>query len=132
MSLVQKVRLAAEILWTYGGVKRRLRANDLPATLDELRDGPLRSILGGGGVGLPEAARLGRAVSRTLTPLPTDASCLVQSVVLSTLLARRATPSAVVIGVRPGQAFGAHAWVEVDGQPLLPTHAPEYERLTAL
>ena len=35
------------------------------------------------------ARRLGRAVMRTLDPLPLDSRCLVRSLVLTTLLARR-------------------------------------------
>ena len=36
----------------------------------------------------------------------------------------------LVIGVRPGEKFEAHAWIEHGGHPLLPTLG--YERLTVL
>jgi Transglutaminase-like superfamily len=37
------------------------------------------------------------------------------------LLGRRGIPSRVVIGVRTSPEFAAHAWVEQEGLPLLPT-----------
>jgi hypothetical protein len=37
-----------------------------------------------------------------------------------------------VIGVSPGQTFGAHAWVERDDVALLPSHGREFERLAEL
>ena len=63
------------------------------------------------------------AVARTLRLLPTDSRCLMRSLVLSALLARRGIDSSLVIGVRTAEAFGAHAWVEHEGRPLLPTGA---------
>jgi hypothetical protein len=77
-------------------------------------------------------ARLGKAVTRVLAPLPLDSGCLRLSLVLCTLLARRGIASSVVIGVKGGTAFGAHAWVEVDGQPVLPPVHDEFERLVEL
>jgi hypothetical protein len=79
-----------------------------------------------------EALRLGRAVSRTLSVLPTDSRCLVKSLVLTSLLTRRGASSSVVIGVRPGGEFEAHAWVEQAGAPLLPTGNGKFERLLEL
>jgi hypothetical protein len=52
--------------------------------------------------------------------------------VVSSLLARRATPTSLVIGVRPGDEFLAHAWVEIDGESILPAGEPEYQRLAVL
>jgi hypothetical protein len=76
------------------------------------------------------ARRLGRAVHRTLALLPTDSRCLIRSLVLTRVLARRAIPNTLVIGVRKAPEFEAHAWVEHNGQPVLP--AGEYTRLTEL
>lgn len=76
------------------------------------------------------ARRLGRAVLRTLRLLPTDSRCLIRSLVLTRLLARRSIPNTLVIGVRKTSEFEAHAWIEHDGQPILP--AGEYTRLTEL
>jgi hypothetical protein len=76
------------------------------------------------------ARRLGRAVGKTLRLLPTDSRCLIRSLVLTRLLARRAIPNTIVIGVRKAPDFQAHAWVEHEGRPILP--AGEYTRLTEL
>ena len=55
-----------------------------------------------------------------------------RSLVLTEMLARRGIYAKVVIGVRPDPSFGAHAWVEVDGQPLLPTEEATYHRLVEI
>jgi tetrahydromethanopterin S-methyltransferase subunit G len=76
------------------------------------------------------ARRLGKVVGRTLGVLPTDSRCLIRSLVLVHLLARRSIPSTLVIGVRKESGFEAHAWVEHDGEAVLP--AGHYTRLTEL
>jgi hypothetical protein len=76
------------------------------------------------------AVRLGKAVARTLSVLPTDSRCLIRSLVLVRVLARRSIPSKLVIGVRRNSEFEAHAWVEHEGAAILP--AGEYTRLTEL
>ena len=76
------------------------------------------------------ARRLGRAVVMTLRLLPTDSRCLIRSLVLTRLLARRAIPNTLVIGVRKEPDFEAHAWIEHEGRPVLPAGA--YTRLTEL
>lgn len=75
-----------------------------------------------------EARRLGKVVGKTLGVLPTDSRCLIRSLVLLRVLARRVIPGILVIGVRKQSEFEAHAWVEHDGEPILP--AGEYTRLT--
>jgi hypothetical protein len=55
-----------------------------------------------------------------------------QSLTLSALLARRGYASKLVIGVQAGEAFGAHAWVELDGRPLLPPGGEAFQRLVEL
>ena len=74
--------------------------------------------------------RLGRSVRLTLDPLPFDSRCLMRSLVLLRMLARRGVSCRLVIGVRPGNVFEAHAWIEHAGLPLLPTLG--YEPLTVL
>jgi Transglutaminase-like superfamily len=133
LSPPDKARLAAEILAAWARARRRLRAPDLRATLADLRS----AAPAGGGAVLPDprrdGVRLGSAVQRTLRFVPADTRCLVQSLVLTRLLARRGEPGAVVIAVSPpGEAFGAHAWVELDGRPLLPANDPEQTRLAEL
>ena len=65
-----------------------------------------------------------------LTIVPTDARCLARSLTLTRLLARRGLPGTVVIGVRNEPEFAAHAWVELEGAPLLPDGGAEFTRLT--
>lgn len=74
--------------------------------------------------------RLARPVRRTLDPLPWDSRCLMSALVLLRMLARRGIVCRLVIGVRPGDVFQAHAWIEHGGSPLLPTLG--YEPLTVL
>jgi hypothetical protein len=128
-----KARLAAEILRTYASVRRRLGRRRLPAVLAGVRDG---SPAGGPSADTPrsraQAARLGRAVRRTLGALPADSTCLIESVVLIALLERRGVASSLVIGVEPAGGFRAHAWVELLGEPLLPDGEGAYERLVEL
>jgi hypothetical protein len=73
--------------------------------------------------------RLGQAVGRTLRLLPTDDRCLLQSLVLTRLLADRGIDSLLVVGVLVEPEFAAHAWVESDDVPLLPTSPSAYARL---
>ena len=87
-------------------------------------DDPARRLAG--------SVRLGRAVRRVLGSLPADSTCLIESIVLVTLLERRGVETSLVIGVEPGDDFRAHAWVELMGEPLLPASQGVYERLTEL
>ena len=123
LPIADKVRLVAEIVGTYVRARRRMRHADIRDVVGELRTWAQRR----GGRPAPtmnDALRLGRAVHKTLGPLPFDSRCLVQSLVLTSLLARRGVTGTLVIGVRPGDDFAAHAWVELDGIALL---APGFE-----
>lgn len=120
--------LGAEIARTTVRVRGLLRHDDLPAALERCRAvapsrAPARS---------DEVRRLSRAVRRTLGVMPGDSRCLVSSLVLIAVLARRGVPASLVIGVRPGKALGAHAWVEVDGRPALPAARDKFARLVTL
>jgi hypothetical protein len=128
-TLPAKLALAFEILAMYARARWALRGHDLPRAVRRLREEQLQP---GEPLSVGECLRVSSAVSRLLDPLPLDARCLVRSVVLSALLARRSTPTSLVIAVRPGEEFAAHAWVERDGAPLLPTGEPEFQRLAAL
>lgn len=81
---------------------------------------------------LIEARRLARAVRLTLTMLPGDKRCLVRSLVLTQLLARRTISAKLVIGARPAPSFLAHAWVEHAGHPVLPVGDGSFGRLVEL
>jgi hypothetical protein len=129
----QKVTLALEILGSYARLRWRLTRRKLPDVLESIRL-PLeaqrleRDELGDQLAGV----RLGRAVGRTLGGVPADAPCLVRSLVLIDMLARRGIEASFVIGVRTGPEFEAHAWVEKGGLPLLPPNDAEYQRLVEL
>ena len=131
--MIAKARLALEVAATYLRVRRAVDDRDVRNVLAHLRDQPLGDAGALPSDFLPRAARLSRATTRTLRWLPGDTRCLTQSLVLSTLLARRAIPSRLVIGVAAGESFGAHAWVELsDGQALLPREEDRFARLVEL
>jgi hypothetical protein len=123
-----KLRLGAEILATYGRVRWTMRQPDLAVVVGRLRavaiDSPPPSRSG--------RLRLARAVARVLSLLPADSRCLVRSLVLLRVLARRGVASTLVIGVRPGSEFAAHAWVECAGDSLIPDGAGEFSRLAEI
>lgn len=128
LSLPRKAALAAEILVAYVCVRWFLWRQDLPQALELIRvtgSAEARSAS-------PTDDRLARSVRRTLRRLPADSRCLMQSLVLTRLLARRGRSSRLVIGVTPVGGFGAHAWVERNGIPLLPAFEREFQRLTEL
>jgi hypothetical protein len=126
----EKVALAAEILLAYARTRWWLRRRDLPGALLELRSPGTR--LPAAAAATPTGRQLGRAVVRTLALLPTDSRCLTRSLVLTNLLARRGIESSLVLGVRPGESFAAHAWVEHDSAALLDPGEFESRRLATL
>jgi hypothetical protein len=134
LAAADKVSLAAEILIAYARTRWWLWRTDLRGALAELR----RPRHSHGGAGLRggdshrAGLRLGSAVARTLRVLPTDSRCLMRSLVLSALLARRGIDARLVLGVRPGADFAAHAWVEHHGGPLLPPGNGSFQRLVEM
>ena len=125
-----RVRLAAEIMAAYLPLARLVRANDVEAMVRVARgrDRPASRLSNSDA--RATAVRLGKMVERVLTVLPTDNRCLIRSLVVLRLLGRRGIPARLVLGVRDGGGFGAHAWVEHDGRPVLP--AAEFVRLVEL
>jgi hypothetical protein len=125
LPLREKSRLAREVIALYVATRILLRRRRLPHVVAELRGEPARRPDAGAdeatvAIGL----RLGRIVNRTLGVLPFDSRCLVRSLVLIALLARRNVYASLVIGVRSEPGFDAHAWVEYEGRPLTPdSHA---------
>ncbi len=134
LPISRKLRLAAEIFAAYGRVRWYLwRGLELTEILSTLRE-PDR-ISPGDPPGLTEQRagfRLGEIVGRTLGVLPADSRCLVRSLVLTALLARRGIASSLVIGVKGGPDFAAHAWVETAGRPLLQPAEWLFSRLVEL
>jgi len=128
MPLDLRFRIGFEIVLTYAEVRWRMLRGDVRDVVAALRDGAVDVHE------TYDAYRIGRrlrqVVRRTLDPLPWDSRCLMRSLVLLRMLARRGVVCQLVIGVRPGETFEAHAWIEHGRHPLLPTLG--YERLTVI
>jgi hypothetical protein len=127
---VARVRLVGEILAAYAPLAPLVRSNDLEAMVARARrDEPPSSALSE-----PDArrvaVRVGRITDRVLTAFPTDDRCLIRSLVVVRLLHRRGIPARLVVGVRDDAGFGAHAWVEHGGFPVL--SAAGFQRLVEL
>jgi hypothetical protein len=130
----QRSRLAGEVVATYLRVRWQMRNTEPESAVRALRE---RAGLSGGnarfetGEELVAAWRLARATRRVLTRLPADSRCLFRSLTLMCMLERRGISQTVVIAVRP-KPFAAHAWVEVEGTPVLSDADPGFERLLEL
>jgi Transglutaminase-like superfamily len=133
LGLRRRTALALEVLGVYARVRWLLVRRGTAPAVEILRRG-LRNqdAYDADSTRVSSGIRFGRAVVRVLRLLPTDSRCLMRSLVLTRMLARRGVYAKVVIGVRPGPSFAAHAWVEVDGQPVLATDESEYHRLVEL
>jgi hypothetical protein len=131
LPLRAKASLGVEVAAAYLAARRSMRRGGLREAIALLRTvEPAGAPVGADPV--VSGRRLGRAVLRTLAFLPGDTRCLAQSLTLTRLLARRGIASSLVIGVRAGERFAAHAWVEHDGVPLLPRGSDEFEELVTL
>jgi hypothetical protein len=131
LTLFSRAVLAREVIATYAEARRRLRTNDLSATVAELRGHvPQEAWREPDAKTFWEGVRLAKATRATLRLLPTDTRCLMQSLVLLGLLSRRAIGSVLVVAAKADRGFEAHAWVEHDGRPLLP--AGDYGKLVEL
>lgn len=132
LSSLGRLIVAAEIFVTYLQVRWWLRRHDVQQTVARLR-GACTGV--NPPPGLEQAnelrlgLRLGRIVERTLDLLPTDNRCLMRSLVLTALLARRGVGSSLIIGVRSEPRFAAHAWVEHGRWPLLSPGDEAFSRL---
>jgi hypothetical protein len=128
-----KAALVLEVLGFYVRVRVLLLQGGLVPTVAALRAGVREEI----GMDV-DASRLlrgrafGRAVVKVLGILPADGRCLMRSLVLTAMLARRGIFSRVVLGVRTEPRFAAHAWVEIDGHAVLPADESWYPRLVEL
>lgn len=123
-----KLRLAGEILSTYVRVRWAMRREELHLLVRRLRTS------GGAAQPFPQERReqLAGAVMGLLAVLPTDSRCLVRSLVYLAMLERRGVESTLVIGVRTEPEFAAHAWVECESEPLLPSGDGEFAPLTVI
>jgi hypothetical protein len=127
-----RLGLAGEIALAYVQARRRLRSEPIATAVVKLRAEPSGTTAATPVPALERAARLGRAVVRMLSLLPGDTRCLVRSLVLTRLLARRGIPARLVIGARTTPAFLAHAWVECDGVAVLDPGDGSFVRLVEL
>ncbi len=123
-----RARLLVEVVATYVRVRRLLAGHDIARVVTLLRDGEGDRLA-------PETAqrlagRLARPLVRTLGPLPVDSRCLMRSLVLIRMMARRGARCELAIGAQSGATFAAHAWVEHAGRPVLPTYG--YAVLTVI
>ncbi|HTU77813.1 MAG TPA: lasso peptide biosynthesis B2 protein [Solirubrobacteraceae bacterium] len=132
LSQAERTALALEILIAYARARRQLRRAPIAEVVGALRSLPARRVAAEGDEALLHARRLGRAVTRLLGLLPGDTRCLVRSLVLTRLLARRGIPAKLVIGARAAPEFLAHAWVEYAGDPVLDVGDGSFGRLVEL
>lgn len=133
---IPRLRLTAEVLATYLRVRWLMRRDE-----PERAVRALRAHAAGSGRQLEiemerehevfAAWRLSRAMEKVLSRLPSDSRCLFSSLTLMCMLERRGIAQLLVIAVRP-RPFGAHAWVEVEGEAVLPDADPGYERISEL
>jgi Transglutaminase-like superfamily len=126
----ERAWLVAEVLVTYGLVRWSLRRRDLPTVVSALRR-PRRRRAPRGALDADERRLAGAAV-RVLERVPGDSRCLTRSLVVLAMLARRGRDVQLVLAARPTPTFAAHAWVERDGRPLLPTRDFDDARLAEL
>jgi hypothetical protein len=129
---LSRARLAAEILAAYARVRWTMRRREPAQAVAKLREYARRHpVPSGENRELIAGWRLGRAVIKTLRPLPTDSRCLMRSLTLLTVMERRGLSPTLVISVRT-DPFAAHAWIELAGTALLPVGEPGYERIAEL
>jgi transglutaminase superfamily protein len=130
VGVLARLVLVGEIVAAYVPLAPLVRSNDLEGMVRRARrrDSPPSGLTPGEARRV--AVRLGRIVDRTLRALPTDDRCLIRSLVVLRLLHRRGIPGRLVVGVRDDAGFGAHAWVEHEGRPVLP--AAGFNRLVEL
>ena len=127
----ETLRLSLEILRAYALVRWWLLRSDVPAAAESARSRSTHVTFEHDPLPLSSAIRLGRGVQRTLGVLPFDSRCLVRSLVLRRILSRRGAESTIVLAARSRPEFAAHAWVEYDDVPVLPT-GEGFHRLTEL
>jgi hypothetical protein len=114
----ERARLIAEVVVTYAWVRWLVSRHEIGDVVERLR-GDVQDQFDAD-VSWRVGKRLNGPVLRTLGPLPWDSRCLMRSLVVVRMLARRGVRGDLVIGARAGTGFEAHAWVEHAGRPVLP------------
>ncbi|MEN3284675.1 MAG: Transglutaminase-like superfamily [Solirubrobacteraceae bacterium] len=128
---MRRAVLAAEIVATYVNVRRLLWRHTLPETVAVLR-GDGASATDADDASLDLGRHLAWATVRTISVLPSDSRCLMRSLVLMRVLARRGMQATFVLSAAPGPQFEAHAWIEYAGNPLLVPASVEHRDLVRL
>jgi len=121
----------AEALAAYAHARWYLLRQDLPTAVSRVRARAQR--LSARPVPIKDdPQRLVSATVRILDCLPADSRCLMRSLVVLGVLARRGVETSLIIGVDLEHGFAAHAWVEREGVALLPAGTFVAGRLTSL
>jgi hypothetical protein len=128
-SWVERLELVVEVFVTYVVVRWQVRRRELPAAVAALREGRWPRYIAVVG---REPRALAGAAERVVARIPGDSRCLMRSLVVLAMLARRGVDARLILAARPAPRFAAHAWVERNGDPLLPTRGFGDARLTEL
>ena len=126
----RQLPIVIETLLTYARTRRRMaHEEDVRKLLAAARSSRVRRFRGACAADVRDLAR---AASVTLARLPNDSRCMLRSLILVELLARRGVTATFVIGTSAVADFRAHAWVEVCGEALLPPGSFAEGRLAEL
>lgn len=110
------VEAAFELVRATAGLRLRDRRRTvalLGTARDDDRDDPV------GPKQASEAALIGRAVTRVSNRLPGRPTCLPQALATQRMLRRRRIPNRLHLGVANRGDPTAHAWVTVEGRPVV-------------
>jgi hypothetical protein len=110
---------------TYGRVRWLMARKGLPATLEALRRQTAEAAPD------PGDEELTWEVGHRLGWVAGDSRCLMRSLVLTAMMARRGIQTKLIIGAKTDGGFAAHAWVESKGLPIL-SEESGYARLAEL
>jgi hypothetical protein len=133
LSVTARAMLVIEVIGAYGQVRRCTRRLRLPDAVAQLRDVAPATRQPALADPSTHGRRLGHVVTRILGMAPVRSTCLLRSLVLLRLLAARGVRADLVIAAQPSDTkpLDAHAWVELDGKPLLAPE-PTFGRLLTL
>jgi hypothetical protein len=131
LGTAERLRLLGEISAGYAQARWLLLRGDLPSAVAGVRDRARRRS-GRRAPVSDDPRRLVSIAIRVLERIPFDSRCLMRSLVVLGMLARRDVETSLVIGVEMQSGFAAHAWLERDGVAVLPAGSFASGRLTAL